>query len=75
MCSYEEAQDAFSSIVQSGLLRGEITEDGYLRWLIHERQWQVDPEVLKAVIRQNFHKTVPNVWTYPDKMEYGGVSS
>lgn len=43
------------------LIRGEITEDAYIDALISEGRWNISPDWLKEVFRNNFHNEVPGM--------------
>ncbi|MBN1660553.1 MAG: HAD-IA family hydrolase [Anaerolineae bacterium] len=42
-----------------GLMRGQVTEDDYLAWAIETYGWDIAPDELKQMVRDNFCHPVP----------------
>lgn len=41
------------------LMRGKVSEDDYLRWVLETCGWPFEPAELKDLVRGNFHHEVP----------------
>jgi putative hydrolase of the HAD superfamily len=55
----EMTDEAFGGPHLQALLRGDITEDHYLRKVLKKNSWTIEPARLKMLLRQNFHVTIP----------------
>jgi FMN phosphatase YigB (HAD superfamily) len=55
----EEILSCFEGRAFGQLLVGSISEERYLRNVIAKGKWRIEVATLKAVIRRNFHSTVP----------------
>ena len=49
----------FGGKLLQSICRGEISEDVYLQKIVETQHWKIEIEILKAIIRENFHRVVP----------------
>ncbi len=58
----ERILPAFGGGLLAGLCRGKLSEYRYLELVICRQDWKIAPEVVKQIIRRNFHTVVPGMW-------------
>lgn len=67
--SEDSISKAFYNDCLAELCRGAISEVSYLKHVVSENGWSIPLEVLKRVIRENFHHRIPGMAPILDRLK------